>query len=121
MIAPTAFASFFEVCDVTAKVISIEELSVFGKGSSSVPAGVNPDGKEVYSFMKLMTLEVLDVKAQGGHTDCKRMLGSNHKVIIDSKNILSTTKAGDQLKLTRSQHNGRTPTGVAYAETWAMQ
>ncbi len=116
-----SFASFFEVCNVTAKVASLEELSVFGKGSVSVPSGVNPDGKEVYSFVKLLTLEVLDVEAQGGHTDCKRMLDNNHKVILDSKDILAGTKIGDQLKLTRTTQNGMTPNGVAYGQTWKLQ
>jgi len=117
-----SFASFFEVCDVTAKVVSIEELSVFGKGSRSVPPGVNPDGQGVYSFVNLLNLEILDVKAEvGSHRDCKQMMDKTHNVVLDSKDLLPGVKAGDELKLQRTQNNSRVANGSAYSETWVLR
>lgn len=120
--ATPSHASFFEACNVTAKVLSVEELSVFGKGSVSVPSSVTPGDKEVYSFVHLLTLEVLDVEAeQGSYTDCKRMMDTHHKVILDSEDALKGFKAGDELKLSRKLQNGRTLNGVSYREVWNIQ
>ena len=124
LLTTPSFGSFFEVCEVTVEVVSLEELSVFGKGSSSVPVGVNSDCEESNTFMNLLTLKVVEVGTQEGatgHTRCNDMLDRDYKVILDSKVVLEGAKPGDRLKLTRSRMNNRTHNGVAYGETWSRQ
>jgi len=121
VLATPSYASFFEVCKVTAKVVSVEELSVFGTGSVSLPA--YPGGTPRYTFKNLLTLEILGVEAElGSHTNCERMLDNTYRVILD-QNIFEETlpSAGEELRLTRSVNNSMTQNGVAYAETWSLQ
>lgn len=116
------FASHFEVCRTTAKVVSIEEVSVFEKGSVSVPAGVQSSHpEEEYTFLKILTVKVLTAESEGSRNRCAQMIDQDYRVILDSKAVLEGVKADDVLNLTRTLKGGMTPFGLARGETWTQE
>lgn len=121
-ISTSSFASLLETCLVKAKVISLEELSVFGEGSRSVPAGVNPDGKAVNTFVTLLNFKVLEIDEEksGPSEICSGMLNQSLKVVLKSDNALKDVKAGDELMLQHISIYSLTPSGYAYSITWKL-
>lgn len=121
LVSGPSWSSQFEVCYVTAKVVAMEELSRFESGSMSVPAGVNADGKEVYSYLNVVTLDILDATSEGQRAGCQKMMGESQKVILDGKEFLKEIKISQILKLSRTRQSGVTPMGVARREIWNFQ
>ncbi len=118
-----SFANPIEICQVTAKVSSIEELSTFEVGSRDVPSGVNPDGAPEYSYTKVLRFEVL-VAVDGGSSSapCKLKVGDVRAVVLDSNVTKAPIKTGDELKLVRTRAAQFFEQGkLARGETWRFE
>lgn len=116
------FAFPTEICQATAKVAAIEELSTFELGSRDVPSGINPGGAPEYSYTKVMRLEMIAV-ADGGSSSapCKLKVGDIQSVVIDLKITNAPPKVGDEVRLIRTrvaQLFG--PGRMARSETWSF-
>lgn len=116
-IISTANASFFENCDVEAKIINVEELSVFKKGSKNIARLTSVQSED--TFVHLVNVEVLSVIAGQGHTNCQHMVNGKFKFVLTAsdKNKL---KADEVVKLNRSVQNGMTRYGLSYSEKWSL-
>ena len=117
IVSMQANASFFEKCDVEAKVISVEELSVFKKGSESIARPTSTLSED--SFVQLVNIKVLSAKTDGGHTNCQHMIDENFKFILESADK-KKLKADEVVKLNRSVMNGMTRYGLSYSEMWSF-
>jgi hypothetical protein len=117
--ASLAAASVLDLCDVTARVKSIEEVSVLGAGSRKVVSEEDPTQVRFNSFAALMTLEVLDVQPFAPPAECGMERGGElHQVLVHG--AASELRPGAQLKLLRELYVDLTPEGVVYELIWSI-
>ena len=118
----SAFASSLTVCDVTAKVIAVEELSIFSKGSNSLYSwtkGIEEYSIKEYSFVNLLTLKVLEAEAQPGTApNCQGLKKRDQKVILSSEFDLKKITLGATLKLVRITTSSQLLGGLTNSERW---
>ncbi len=110
----TAFASFFEVCELEAQVTSVSQLLATLNGDSRQVPG------EVSTYHQLVTVKVSSARAENGrigHASCNGHIDQSYELFAKASDGY---EVGQVLKITLQRSNGRAPGGMARQERWTV-